>query len=218
MLFLGARLSPLHPRWALGLPLAAGMLRDLLSVAGGAQFTGAGEGASSEGKGFSRQSHAGSGRSVWVGFQCFRQGLRLFLGTECAQSHLVPHGSLCGIPSWNPRIVWVGRDFKTLSTIPGCSKPHLSCPWTLPGMEQPQSTSCEFGVIWPGARGSFNSCLNKVWNLYLLFLSLDMSSIENLSASCSLGKVKSTASCLFKNKNGTFAFDFQYYRALNTLH
>jgi len=47
-------------------------------------------------------------------------------------------------------MVWVGRDLKdhlvptplpwagTPSTRPGCSKPHPTWPWTLPGTGQPQ--------------------------------------------------------------------------------
>jgi len=48
------------------------------------------------------------------------------------------------------RMVWVGRDIidclvptalpwaGTLSTRPGCSKPHPTWPWTLPGKGHPQ--------------------------------------------------------------------------------
>jgi len=49
-------------------------------------------------------------------------------------------------------MIWVGRDLKdhlvptrlpltgTLPTRPGCSKPHPTWPWTLPGRGQPQQT------------------------------------------------------------------------------
>jgi len=54
------------------------------------------------------------------------------------------------IESRSHRVVWVGRDLKdhliptplpwagTPSTRPGCSEPHPTWPWTLPGRGQPQ--------------------------------------------------------------------------------
>jgi len=54
------------------------------------------------------------------------------------------------LESWNHRLVWIGRDRKdrlvpthspwagTPCTRPGCSKPHPSWLWELPGRDHPQ--------------------------------------------------------------------------------
>ena len=58
--------------------------------------------------------------------------------------------ALPAVISYNCRMAWVVRDLKDHiipaplpwggmpSTRPGCSKPHPTWPWTLPGMEHPQ--------------------------------------------------------------------------------